>query len=819
MAKPPELPDYELTPQARSVDTYLQPIERSIAKPSAPPGMPQVKGITQVGQNSVGSYQGYNQAQQLAQSLTKFNPAMTNALKAGGLALATHIMDKNHQQAVAAAQKAEALLDEQTKADADERAAATRRLAGRDPKAGGIMHALNPYREWGWQRGMAYSAGQKLKLEIPALAGELTGADYLSPDQGMGRMIQLRNKKLDEINRQYGVDENTPSYQNYVLRPFNSASDKLRSQVMSDRVKWMDMQQPSIIANNVGQLLQSVYGQDVPTVEIETSEGNVLQMTLDASTDANGLPTLTNNEVQFQRAVIDQAGQILQTQGAQAGLPGQRSKWTKEAYKDLIARPGFRNGRIRQVLDNLPSNQPAMGPDGKQLQVDGVPQYLTLGQAFAADAAEIDYRLNREAFQARTRELTLLSQGAATAVFEATRGMTQGQPRLDAALGALDKWAVAAGLKNKEGDFVSEDARIKFNEIRNKVAAQLTSQDVLQTQGIDPQAGLNWASGFRQRVVSGDRRGEAVELRSALAVAKTMGDAGNAWFDKMSAEIEDAYKAENAVNSVKGLKGMLDLRVDANTAREYPGYNSNDPDLLESRARQTLKYQEIGGNAVLKARAEQKPGDPPLTAAREQQIALTAIQEWAKANPEEWAYLFPGSELPGAPPMIEAGVHHAPAPGAAKPVSEQVDTPSTAAPLAAAQQNTAESPVYTTGQLDDMPNRLPRIRLYQQEAVLDPNSLVELIVNQIENPGDLSLPPQLQRVLRDLSITDPFVFIDAQLKRYPNIRPQWTTEDYEKLRLKWSQAAGYRENAIATATLRRNGMTALASISSWASMA
>ena len=818
MAKPPELPDYQLAPQATPVDTYLQPIERSIAKPSAPPGMPQVKGITQVGQNSVGSYQGYNQAQQLAQSLTKFNPAMTNALKAGGLALATHIMDKNHQQAVAAAQKAEALLDSQTELSAEERAAATRRLAGRDPKAGGIMHALNPYREWGWQRGMAYSAGQKLKLEIPALAGELTGADYLSPDQGMGRMIQLRNQKLQEISEQYGVDENTPSYQNYVLRPFNSSSDKLRSQVMSDRVKWMDTQQPSIIANNVGQLLQSVYGQDVPSIEIVTSDGNVLQMTLDASTDANGLPTLTNNEVQFQRAVIDQAGQILQQQGAQAGLPGQRSKWTKEAYKDLISRPGFRNGRPRQILDNLPSNQPAMGPDGKQLQADGVPQYLTLGQAFAGDAAEIDYRLNREAFQTRTREMTLLSQGAATAVFDATKNMTQGQPRLDAALDALNKWGVAVGLKDQDGNFVSEDARVKFNEIRNKVAAQLTSQDVLQTQGIDPQAGLNWASGFRQRVVSGDRRGEAVELRSALAVAKTMGNAGNAWFDKMSAEIEDAYKAENAVNSVKGLKGMLDLRVDANTAREYSGYNSNDPDLLESRARQTLKYQEIGGNAVLQARAEQGPNDPPLTAAREQQIAMTAIEEWAKANPEDWAYLFPGSELPGAPPMVEAGVSPAPAPGAARPVSEQVDTPSPAAP-AAAQQNTAESPVYTTGQLDDMPNRLPRIRRYQQEAVLDANSLVELIVNQIESPGDLSLPPQLQRVLRDLSITDPFVFIDAQLKRYPNIRPQWTRDDYEKLRLKWSQAAGYRENAIAAATLRRNGMTALASISSWASMA
>ena len=131
--RPPELPDYELSPQARPVDAFLQPIERSIAKPAAPPGMPQVKGITQVGQNSVGSYQGYNQAQQLAQSLTKFNPAMTNALKAGGVMLATHIMDKNHKAAVAAAQRAEALLDAQTELSVEERAAATRTLADTRP--------------------------------------------------------------------------------------------------------------------------------------------------------------------------------------------------------------------------------------------------------------------------------------------------------------------------------------------------------------------------------------------------------------------------------------------------------------------------------------------------------------------------------------------------------------------------------------------------------------------------------------------------------------------------------------------------------------
>ena len=32
---------------------------------------------------------------------------------------------------------------------------------------------------------MAYSMGQKLKAELPQLASQLTGEDYLSPDQGM----------------------------------------------------------------------------------------------------------------------------------------------------------------------------------------------------------------------------------------------------------------------------------------------------------------------------------------------------------------------------------------------------------------------------------------------------------------------------------------------------------------------------------------------------------------------------------------------------------------------------------------------------------
>ena len=169
-------------------------------------------------------------------------------------------MDKADQEARAAAAelaRAQALLDSQTELSAEEYAAESRKLAIKDPYAGGIMHQLNPYRSWGWQRGMAYSMGQKLKTELPTLAADMTAEDYLSPDQGMSKLMQLRNAKLQQMSQMYGVSEDTPSYQNYVLKPFNQGSDSLTSQVMKDRVKWMDANQPVIISNNVGQLIQS----------------------------------------------------------------------------------------------------------------------------------------------------------------------------------------------------------------------------------------------------------------------------------------------------------------------------------------------------------------------------------------------------------------------------------------------------------------------------------------------------------------------------------------------------------------------------------
>ena len=71
-------------------------------------------------------------------------------------------------------------------------------------------------------------------------------------------------------------------------------------------------------------------------------------------------------------SLVEEAQKLLNRHGAMAGLPGQRSKWNLDAYKDLLTRPVFAPGTTgRQLLDSLTSTVPAIGADGKQIKVNG----------------------------------------------------------------------------------------------------------------------------------------------------------------------------------------------------------------------------------------------------------------------------------------------------------------------------------------------------------------------------------------------------------------------------------------------------------------
>lgn len=792
MRPPEQLPDNQIVPVARAVDSFVSPKDYQVARPSEPQLLPDVKVAQQVGTNSVGSYQGYNQAQQLASSLSKFNPAITGALQTGGVMLAGKIMDDNHKAAVAAAQRAEALLDAQTELSVEERAAAARKLTTQDPQAGWFMHALNPYRRWGWERGMAYSMGQKLKIELPQLASQLTGQDYLSPDQGMSKLVQLRNEKLLELQEQYGVTEDTPSYQNYVLEPFNKASDALTSQVTKDRVTWMDSNQPRVISNNVGQLLETSLA--TGRLEITQPDGTVITY-----------QRTPGNEWEFRSSLVEEAQKLLNRHGAMAGLPGQRSKWNLDAYKDLLTRPVFAPGTTgRQLLDSLTSTVPAIGADGKQIKVNGQPRWLTLGEAYRDDALEVDMRVSRETYQVRQRLITTQTQNALGFVSEAVQDMPQGAARLEAALGAVDDYMQANPrmFYDDQGQ-LTQQGRILQQKIRGEVLEVFSDESALRDQQRDPRAITTWRQGFDLRVLKddmGNKRDELERLREAVA---QMPDGMQATAYATGKElIDEFFEPKEALKRFPSVVRTRDDFINQQLAKFYGAGFEGDPNYEASKLRQRLAYDKA---IVARLREIEIKENRTPDAVEASEIAMQVMQDYGKNDEEQRRYLYPDSDYPNSLPSVTPLV------GPRKiPLSEQVDPPEgyVAQP--------ESLPVYGVDELDDMPNRRARSRKWRSQAIISLQSLQQLVIDRIAGKP---FPGQLNRLMRDGGVQNPFDFIDAQLKFYPNYVPAWTPQEYESLKSELQAFTGLRNNSIATTGLQRRGLNKLAALSDWAYMA
>ena len=804
MRAPEELPDNQITPVARGIDAFLRPKDYQIAKPMAPLQTPAVKGITQVGTNSVGSYAGYNPAEQLATSLAKFNPALTNALQTAGVAFAGAQMNKADQEARAAAAelaRAQALLDSQTELSAEEYAAESRKLAIKDPYAGGIMHQLNPYRSWGWQRGMAYSMGQKLKTELPTLAADMSAEDYLSPDQGMSKLMQLRNAKLQQMSQMYGVSEDTPSYQNYVLKPFNQGSDSLTSQVMKDRVKWMDSNQPVIISNNVGQLIQSSL--QTGQVDVRGPDGTVYTVSKFADPTA------------FRQALESEATRVLEAAGAVAGKPGQRGEWTKDAYLDLIQRPAFApNSKARAVLDNLKSNVPLMGTDGKQMRnADGEPLYRSLGQAYMPDALEIDNKLQRDRFNALTRNQQLHQRRVDALLMTGLEGLAPGPEKAEAARQIIDQYVEARGL----------DQATRARLYRDTAGIYDFTED-LENRSFDPDAGVKWRQGFEERVSNGTLGTKAEELQDlAMAAADIPQDQREQWYRTEVGRLNEAFKGMEVMERFPSVKTTMGDIIKQRTAQYYPLQTPlNKPDVLASQTRQRLAYTKLVEERL---RAEEARLGRDITPAEAQEVAAKAMNDYGtgEGGEEQRRYLYPGSNYPNSLPST-SHLRGSQSQGAEVPVSEQIDIPE-----GMQRQDLKAKPVYGSfnagGQpvfddLDGMPERQVRARSYQTEALIDIAPLGQLVLDLIYDK-DKKIPAPLLRLMRDAKVQDPFTFIDAQLKLYPNFpaADNWTPQQYEQLRRRLQSSTAVEGKNISTTTLERRGLTALARLDDWPSMA
>ena len=350
---------------------------------------------------------------------------------------------------------------------------------------------------------------------------------------------------------------------------------------------------------------------------------------------------------------------------------------------------------------------------------------------------------------------------------------------------------------------LTQQGRILRQKIRGEVLEVFSDESALRDQQRDPRAITTWRQGFDLRVLKddmGNKRDELERLREAVA---QMPDGMQATAYATGKElIDEFFEPKEALKRFPSVVKTRDDFINQQLAKFYGAGFEGDPNYEASKLRQRLAYDKA---IVARLREiEIKEGRTP-DAIEASEIAVQVMQNYGKNDEEQRRYLYPDSDYPNSLPSVTPLV------GPRRiPLSEQVDPPEgyVAQP--------ESLPVYGVDELDDMPNRRARSRKWRSQAIISLQSLQQLVIDRIAGKP---FPGQLNRLMRDGGVQNPFDFIDAQLKFYPNYVPAWTPQEYESLKSELQAFTGLRNNSIATTGLQRRGLNKLAALSDWAYMA
>lgn len=791
--KPQELPTGQINPAAQGVDAFLNPVDYQVQRPGQPASLSGVKGVSTVQTAGVGSIQGRNSAQDLASALSQFAPALGSALSTGAVAYAGWQMDEGEKKALNAAQLAAVNNDQLLEAAANEYAAGNRALATKDPGAARVMNEMNPFQRMGFQRGISKALAAKIKQELPQVALGLSPDVYLSPDMGASALEKAKATRLNQLMQQYGYSSADPGFQTNVLPAINKASDDAYSTLAKDRAKWFDENAPRIQANAIGQMIQTA--QATGQVEVEIN-GQTLAY------------SRADDPESFKKALMWKAGQLNNEFGLRAGLPGQRSKWDLETYKILMAQADFaQNPELRQLVDNIPSTVPMRDAKGNVMKypATGQVKMLPMGNAYSQDSIDSTIKYGKAAWEMQQVQYNQSRVSAETFISDQISGMPPGRARTEAAFAALSQWAAQT----------KADATT-VSRLRRELPSLMETEAQLYGQQFEPDAGLIWEQDFDRREANGEVGSKGDELNRLNAAVERMGPAGNAFYRSAKSKIDQAFEGKELMDSFPNVRNQITAKIKQNISTYYP-YGLDKASMAASEYRQQLAFEKLIEDRLVQFRTD-KGRDP--TAAEAKEIAARAMNEYGQNSEQDKdrRYLYPGSKYPNAEPSVDPAKRRSQ--GAQQPpVSQQTNAPSTAARASASApasraQNTAAKPVYMVHELDGMPNRRARALAYETEAVIDLASLRHVVFNLVKNPN-YQVPAPLRRLMNEARVADPFVFLDAQLRQYPNYKWDWSTEEYQRMKRRLQATTSLMSNSIATASLEGRGLGRLARLNDW----
>jgi hypothetical protein len=782
------LPLGQVNPEAKPVQSFIQPAQIQPGAIAGPPAMPQLQGITTLRGPDQTSYGGVNRFQELAQALAPFNANLTSALQGVGEAAAGWASQQGEASVFAKnmALKALSQADATNEAGAFDYAKVNRELGRRDPEAGILMNLLNPYREQGVQRGLAKLAGAEAEAGMLGAYEEMGPAMFLSPDKGQGALAQMRAGYIRQLTEKYGLDIGSPGFLNYALPKITAAEEKIGNRAREDRVKFLDSTLPGVAAGQIRSLVMDVQRQAL---------GGAPQITIGSSGVMLDRKSPTFNE-DAQAEVMTQASKILAYHSGLMGNGGQPLKLAETVYKALRTEAAYAQDPVfKNIVDRIKAGPTFWDPVAKR----AVQQ--TLAQMFPETAADTEMKYGwavqkRQEEQGVQNFSDMLINGApAFGNLPAVGGIYQ--PGNEA---PLDQAAMVERSNQLLARFRQQNPNAPVAPLLKAINDQLGLQIDIKGKSYAPDAGEDvlarardaWGADF-----------DPAALRRELAA--TRGQINPSKFGETASKLESIIRSKDGRSATlapaevnRAVEAAKDAALAANYGANYKeiqragGTNAKTEraaNLAESvRRYNSALYPAV--NSAVAAAAAKKGG--PLNPGETYEEASRAAADFATKNPTAFNLLFPGGRISGAPSLPGLNAM-APDPNAPKPSGKPAGPPA--------------PPTWGVNQLDTMPNRQQRLRNYQNESILSKEAVGRELVNAANGGG---FSPQLRRAAMDALAPSPAEFLRVQGARYGiNVPP----EAMKRLNDQSSAITTPQRYLVAMAS---QGQSALGSFGRWA---
>jgi urease gamma subunit len=720
-----ELPQNQIRPAAQPVDAFVRPASQNTAAPAAPQMMPNPSGIRIIEQGSGGSVQGSNQFAQLAEALAPFSRALVDVAGAGARMYASAEYEKGQNEAM----RAQVLANQQMQQSMGEYASENRKLAQVDPIGAVMMDRANPYREAGRINALSRVAAKEISSAVLDEYSRTPGVEEWQ--FGDPQLKQLQARAVARVAEKYKLDQGTPGFIDYVLPEVGQATDKLVAQHREDRTKYLQSTVPRLAVVEI----MGVYENARKTGSVEWSEFDPV-----SGREVRRFAELSDKPA-WDYGVAMRAAQIMDRMANESGLPGMSTEFKKRVSEELAGRSGDpRRSELARIVGGA-----EVGPIGK----DG--RRPTAAEMFGLEMLESRHKYGQMLWQEQQRTQQQGLQAFQSELATITFGVPDGPDRGAAIQQLIRKYEFnpntnPGGIPTFELMKAAEEA----SGVGDKIAARSYSTESIEEffLEIGEQTGSGWNAAAADAEYRRRRDAAPPQDRSK--------------YDQQYASIRKEKEREK--DDVPGylVDPLINRKINTNIKLNYPGDPTEaalrgaditkmlawgDLNIAASQERQQSAYRRHVYSRLADAKRD-KGGQ--LNAAEATAVISKALEEYGKNDKDAVRYLFPGSSTLNTPGI--QGIPVLPPAAGSEPIKPPPG------------RQAYSQPVYSSGQLDNIPNRAQRLKA--GEPVLSLPSAQEEATRILNGRAPSAA---VSRAAKDAGLT-PGKFLLQQLDGYPSFQ-------------------------------------------------